>query len=148
MAQTIRSHLLKEKGIISLEGIFYPTDFTNFNVCVNYMKEKQTNIRRLCVSRTPDVLELIHMDICRPFSSAFWNGQCLHITFIDNYYRYCYLYLILKKSQSLNIFKAYKIEVENQFDKKIKQVRSNRGDEYYRDMMDQENNAHNFLLNS
>ena len=35
-----------------------------------------------------------------------------------------------EKSQSLDIFKAYKAEVENQLNKKIKAVKSDRGGEY------------------
>jgi len=35
------------------------------------------------------------------------------------------------KSQSLNIFKIYKAEIENQQNRKIKTVRSDRSGEYY-----------------
>ncbi|KAL4320124.1 hypothetical protein GQ457_18G006850 [Hibiscus cannabinus] len=78
-----------------------------------------------------DVLELIHTDIFGPFPSESWNGQQYFITFIDDYSRYGYLYLIHEKSQSLDVFKSYKAEVENQHNKRIKKVRSDRGGEYY-----------------
>ena len=39
--------------------------------------------------------------------------------------------MIHEKSQSLNVFKAFKAEVENQLAKKIKDIKSNRGSEYY-----------------
>ena len=42
-----------------------------------------------------------------------------------------YIYLIHEKSQSLDVFKSYKPEVENQHNKMIKSVRSDCGDEYY-----------------
>ncbi|RDY02721.1 hypothetical protein CR513_13791, partial [Mucuna pruriens] len=51
--------------------------------------------------------------------------------FIDDYSRYNYLYLIHEKSQSLNVFKSFKAEVELQLGKKIKTVKSNCGSEYY-----------------
>ena len=60
-----------------------------------------------------------------------WNGQQYFITFIDAFSRYDYLYLIHEKSQSLEVFKSFKVEVENQLNKRIKNVRSNRGGEYY-----------------
>ncbi|RVW38473.1 Retrovirus-related Pol polyprotein from transposon TNT 1-94 [Vitis vinifera] len=69
--------------------------------------------------------------ICGPFPTPSWNGQQYFITFIDNYSRYGYLYLIHEKSQSLDVFKNFKAEVENQLSKKIKAVRSDRGGEYY-----------------
>ncbi|KAL6335699.1 hypothetical protein AAG906_032893 [Vitis piasezkii] len=69
--------------------------------------------------------------ICGPFLTPSWNGQQYFITFIDDYSRYGYLYLIHEKSQSLDVFKNFKVEVENQLSKKIKVVRSDRGGEYY-----------------
>ena len=39
--------------------------------------------------------------------------------------------MIHEKSQSLDVFKNFKAEVENQLSKKIKAVRSDRGGEYY-----------------
>ncbi|KAI0493328.1 hypothetical protein KFK09_027605 [Dendrobium nobile] len=41
------------------------------------------------------------------------------------------LYLIHEKSESLDVFKIFKAEVENQLGKKIKAVKSDRGGEYY-----------------
>ncbi|RDX71714.1 hypothetical protein CR513_48894, partial [Mucuna pruriens] len=86
-------------------------------VCVEGIKGKRTNIRKL--------------DICGPFPTASWNGQQYFITFIDEYSRYGCLYLIHEKSQSLDVFKSFKAEVELQLGKKIKAVRSDRGGEYY-----------------
>ena len=42
-----------------------------------------------------------------------------------------YLYLIKEKSESLEMFKTFKAEFENQLDRKIKVVRLDRGGEYY-----------------
>ena len=113
------------------DGILGPLDFSDFNVCVECVKGKRTNIRRLGAERATDILELIHTDICGPFPTASWNGQQYFITFTDDYSRYGYLYLIHEKSQALDVFKAYKAEVENQLNKTIKAVRSDRGGEYY-----------------
>ena len=112
-------------------GILDPLDFSDFDMCVNCIKGKQTNVRRFGANRSTDVLELIHTDICGPFPTAAWNGQQYFITFIDDFSRYGYLYLIHEKSQSLDVFKSYKAEVENQLSKRIKGVRSDRGGEYY-----------------
>ena len=118
------------KRLVS-NGILDPLDLLDFDMCVNYIKGKQTNVRRFGANRSIDVLELIHTDICRPFPKASWNGQQYFITFIDDFSRYGYFYLIYEKSQSLDMFKNYKAEVENQLNKKIKNVRSDRGGEYY-----------------
>ena len=51
--------------------------------------------------------------------------------FIDNFSKYGYIYLLHEKSQSLDIFKNFKVKVENKLSKKIKSARFDRGDEYY-----------------
>ena len=46
------------------DEIFDPLDFTNFDICVNCIKRKQTNKRIFEANRTSNVLKLIHIDIC------------------------------------------------------------------------------------
>jgi len=74
---------------------------------------------------------LVYTNICDPFPVASWNGHRYFITFIDDYSRYEYLYLIHEKSQSLDMLKIYKTEVKNQLNKKIKAIRSGHRGEYY-----------------
>ncbi|KAL0307710.1 UNVERIFIED_CONTAM: Retrovirus-related Pol polyprotein from transposon TNT 1-94, partial [Sesamum angustifolium] len=94
------------------------------------LKGKQTNKSNKGAKRSSTVLELIHTDICGPFPPCF-NGQRYFVSFIDDYSRYMYLYLIFDKSEAFDAFKAYKVEVEKQLEKSIKIVRSDRGGEYY-----------------
>ena len=100
-------------------------------MCVECIKGKQTNQRRYDSNRSFDVLELIHLDICGPFSSLSLNEQLYFITSIDDYSSYDYIYLIHEKAQSLDVFQNYKAEVENQLNKTTKAVRSDRGGECY-----------------
>ena len=53
------------------------------------------------------------------------------MTFIDDCTRFCYVYLLKTKDEALHYFKVYKAEVENQLEKKIKRLRSDRGGEYF-----------------
>ncbi|KAL6348428.1 hypothetical protein AAG906_005736 [Vitis piasezkii] len=103
----------------------------DFQFCIECIKGKKTNMSKKDANRCSDVLEFLHTDICGPFPTLFWNGQQYFITFIDDYSRYGHLYLIHEKSQSLDVFKNFKFEVENQLSKKIKAVKSDRGGEYY-----------------
>ena len=96
-----------------LEGILDPLDFSDFQVYIECIKGKQTNMRKKDANRCSDILELIHTDICGPFPTPSWNGQQYFITFIDDYSRCGYLYLIHEKSQSLDVFKNFKAEVKN-----------------------------------
>ena len=105
--------------------ILEPFDFTNFDICINYINGKQTNKTRFEANRTLDVLEIIYTDICGPFSVTTWSSQQYFMTFIDDFSRYSYLCLLYEKSQTLDMFKNFKIEVENQLGKRIKSIRSN-----------------------
>ena len=113
------------------QGILDSLDMSDFDICVDCIKGKMTNKRKTGANRCSNVLELIHTDICGPFPTASWNGHTYFITFIDDYSRYGYLYLIHEKAQALEVFKIFKAEVENQLGKKIKAVKSDRGGEYY-----------------
>jgi transposase InsO family protein len=58
------------------------------------------------------------------------------MTMIDDASRYCYVYLLKTKDEALNCFKIYKVEVENQLEKKIKRFRSDRSGEYFSNEFD------------
>ena len=76
------------------------------------IKGKQTNIRKFGARWSSGVLNLVYTDIYGPFPIAFQNDHEYFITFADDYSHYGYLYLIHEKSQSLDMFKIYKAEVE------------------------------------
>ena len=46
------------------------------------------------------------------------------------------MYLLKSKDEALNFFKIYKAEAENQLDRKIKRLRSDRGGEYFSNEFD------------
>ena len=58
------------------------------------------------------------------------GGNKYFITFVDDSTKYCYVYLLKSKDEALEKFILYKTEVENQLNKKIKVLRSDRGGEY------------------
>ena len=124
-------------------------DLTDFEVCIECIKGKQTNIRRLGVNRCSDVSELIHTDICGPFPTASWNGQQYFITFIDDYSRYGYLYLIHEKSQSLDVFlRPSKLKLKINLTRKLKLSNLTVVVNTMADMTDLVNNVQNLLRNS
>ena len=52
------------------------------------------------------------------------------LTLIDDCTRYCYVCLLRSKDEALEMFQHFKNEVENQLDRKIKVIRSDRGGDY------------------
>ncbi|GJS46687.1 retrotransposon protein, putative, ty1-copia subclass [Tanacetum coccineum] len=55
-----------------------------------------------------------------PFRSATKDGKRYYVTFIDDFSRYGYGYMIKHKSDTFEVFKRYQNKVENQLDIKIK----------------------------
>lgn len=112
-------------------GILENLDFTDFQICVDCIKRKQTKHTKKGATRSNELLEIIHTDICGPLNIPCLSGEKYFITFIDNFSRYGYVYLIHEKSQAVDILEVYITEVERQLDRKVKIVRSDRGGEYY-----------------
>ncbi|KAF7807447.1 Retrovirus-related Pol polyprotein from transposon TNT 1-94 [Senna tora] len=111
------------------EGVLNALDFTDFNTCIDCIKGKKTNKTKKGAKRSSSLLEIIHTDICSPDMDS--SNQKYFITFIDDYSRYMFLYLLNNKNEALDAFKVFKAEVDKQCDKQIKIVRSDRGGEYY-----------------
>ena len=111
------------------DNVLNTLDFANFDTCIDCIKGKQSNNFKKGAKRSTDVLEIIHSDICCPDIDT--HGPKYFISFIDDYSRYMYLYMLHNKDEALNSFKVFKAEVEKQCGKQIKIVRTNRGGEYY-----------------
>lgn len=57
------------------DGILDSIDFTDFNVCLECIKAKQSKSKRLGAYKAMNVLKLIHTDICGSFPIWSWNDQ-------------------------------------------------------------------------
>ena len=57
------------------------------------------------------------------------GGYEYFITFTDDYSRFGYVYLMKWKSEAFEKFKEFRAEVENQLDKRLKAIQSDRGGE-------------------
>ena len=79
--------------------------------------------------RATEPLELIHSDVCGPMSIKARGGYEYFVTFIDDYFRYGYVYLMRHKSDTFEKFKEYRAEVQKQLGKNIKTLRSDHGGE-------------------
>ncbi len=116
------------KGLMHL-NLIPKSEIKNNDKCEICVEAKLPKKPFHSVSRDSDLLELIHSDVC-DLGRTSRGGNKYFITFIDDLSRYCHLYLIKAKNEVLNKFKVYKAEAENQLDKKIKILRSDRGGEY------------------
>jgi transposase InsO family protein len=82
-------------------------------------------------------LELIHSDLCKMNGVLIKGGKRYFMTLIDDVTRFCYVYLLKTQDETLDYFKIYKSEVENQLERKIKHLRLDRGGEYFPILFDE-----------
>ena len=54
--------------------------------------------------RAKECLELVHIDVCGPFNVNAWGGYDYFITFMDDYFSFEYVYLLHRKSNTLDKF--------------------------------------------
>jgi transposase InsO family protein len=99
------------------------------HVCVESKQPRKPH--KAAAVRNLAPLELIHSDLCEMNGELTKGGKRYFMTFIDDCTRFCYVYLLKSKDEALRYFKIYKAEVENQLERKIKRLFSERGGEYF-----------------
>jgi arginyl-tRNA--protein-N-Asp/Glu arginylyltransferase len=115
---------MSKRGLIS-----YKHD--NSEKCEICIQAKMTKKPFPTVHRNSQILQIIHSDICELNGILTRGGKRYFITFIDDFSRYTYVYLMKNKDEAFDMFKRYKSEVENHKEKKIKILRTDRGGEYF-----------------
>ncbi|GJW17607.1 retrotransposon protein, putative, ty1-copia subclass [Tanacetum coccineum] len=110
------------------DGLLNSTDLKAFEKCVPCMSGKMARKPYTHqVERAKDLLGLIHIDVC-PFKIMSRQGASYFVTFINDFSRYGYVYLLKHKHEVFETFKVFQKEVENQLGKTIKSLRSDRGE--------------------
>ena len=93
-------HISKERLQRLVKNVILPNlEFTDFGLCVDCIKGKQTKHNKKGATRSNELLEIIHTDIWGPFDVPSFNGEKYFITFIDDFSRYGYVYFLKEKSQ-------------------------------------------------
>ena len=112
-----RIHRLVTNGLLS------PLDVTDLPICEPCLEGKIT-LRPFKAkgNRFKEVLDMIHTGLCGPMSTSARGGYEYFITFIDDYSRYVYIYLMRYKSEAFEKFEEFKAEVENHRGKSIKSL--------------------------
>ncbi|GKF77010.1 retrotransposon protein, putative, ty1-copia subclass, partial [Tanacetum coccineum] len=126
------------------DGLLKSTDDESFDKCESYLSRKMTKKPfPHSNEKAKDLLGIIHTDVCGPLRHVSRQGASYFITFIDDYSRYGYVYLLKHKHEGygyvyllkhkhevFETFKVFKNEVENQLRKTIKAIRSDHSGEY------------------
>lgn len=100
-------------------------------VCDTCQRAKQTRHPfEEAETKTSDVLELVHMDLCGPMPEESLGGHKYVATFLDDYSGLSAVVLLKKKSDVIKVIQDMFAAFETQTGKKIKAVRTDNGGEY------------------
>ena len=81
-------------------------------------------------TKTKDLLELIHSDVCGPMNVASVGGSLYYVSFTDDYSGFTKVFMLKHKSEVFDRFSEYIAYAENFTGKKLKKIRSDNGGEY------------------
>lgn len=102
-------------------------------ICVEAKSTKK--ICKQIQHREIEPLNLIHRDLGDLKHTMTRRGKMYYNAFIDDFSRYRKIYLLRNKNEAGETFLIYKSKVENQFNKKIKRLKINKGGEYDSNML-------------
>ncbi|CAJ2677087.1 unnamed protein product [Trifolium pratense] len=121
------SLLQKSKMVTGLPSLQVPEE-----ICEECVQSKQHrgSFSKHAASKTNSVLEVVYSDVCGPMQVNSIGGNMYFVSFIDDFSRKLWTYLISKKSDVFEIFKKFKATVERQSGKRLKTLRTDGGGEY------------------
>jgi len=76
------------------------------------------------------VLELLHLDLFGPIIYASLGGNKYCLVIVDDYSWYTWTFFLQDKAEVASTFKKFAKNAQNQFDVKIKKIRSDNGKEF------------------
>lgn len=80
-------------------------------------------------TRSSKLLQLVHSDLAE-FPSRSYGGAKYFVTFIDDFSRYLFVYVLKSKDECFETFKTFAARVENETGERIGTFRSDGGGEY------------------
>ena len=86
--------------------------------------------------RTKERGEIIHSDVCGPITPKTHGGNKYYVSFIDDYTRMSWVFMMKKKSEVVEKFKQLHKMLLTQYNVKIKSLMSDGGGEYVNDEME------------
>ena len=93
-------------------------------------KHSQISFPKVSSTKSKELLELIHSDVCGPFRTKSLGGASYLATFIYDKSNWVEVHFLKRKSEVKGAFNKFKAYVENQTERKIKILRTDNGLEY------------------
>jgi hypothetical protein len=138
--------LQRDGHILGLTNIFFEKD----KPCGACQAGKQLGAphRAKNIMATIRPLEMLHMDLFGPIAYISIGGNKYGFVIADDYSRFSWVFLLHGKSETQDVLKKFLKRAQNEFDVKVKKIRSDNGSEFMNtqveDYLDQEGMKHKF----
>jgi len=120
--------LMKKELIRGLKDVTFEKDKL-CSACQGSKQVANTHPTKAYLS-TSRVLELLHMDLFGPTTYASLGGNKYCLVIVDDYSWYTWTFFFEDKAEVASIFKKFAKNAQNQFDVKMKKIRSDNGKEF------------------
>ncbi|KAH9684673.1 DNA (cytosine-5)-methyltransferase 1B [Citrus sinensis] len=124
---------ISERGLreLSNQGLLGDDKVTSLKFCEKCVFGKATRLKfSLGRKETKQTLDYIHSDLWGPSQVPSLGGARYFVSFIDDFSRKVWIYVLKHKNEALGKFKEWITLIENQTEKKIKRLRTDNGMEY------------------
>jgi transposase InsO family protein len=93
-------------------------------------------------------LKILHMDLFGPVAYISIVGNKYGLVIVDDYSRFTWVFFLQDKSETQDVLKKFLRRAQNEFDAKVKKVRSDNGTKFkntqVEDFLDEEGIKHEF----
>jgi hypothetical protein len=94
-------------------------------------------------------LEMLHMDLFGPNAYISIGGKKYGLIIVDDYSHFTWVFILQDKSETHKVLKKFLKRAQNEFDAKVKKIKSDNGTEFkntqVEDFLDEEGIKHEFL---
>ncbi|WVZ80760.1 hypothetical protein U9M48_028213 [Paspalum notatum var. saurae] len=138
--------LLKGEHILGLTNVVFEKD----KVCGACQAGKQVGVLHPAknILSTTRPLELLHMDLFGPVAYISIGGNKYGLVIVDDFSRFTWVFFLHDKVEVLETLKKFMRRAQNEFEVKIKKIRSNNGREFkntgVEEFLDEEGINHEF----
>jgi transposase InsO family protein len=138
--------LQKDDPILRLTNIIFKKD----RPCEACQVRKKVGARHHVknIMTTIRALEMLHMDLFGPIAYISIDGNKYGLIIIDDYSHFTWVFFLQNKSKTQEVIKKFLKMVQNEFDAKVKKIRSDNGTEFkntqVEDFLDEEGINYDF----
>jgi hypothetical protein len=122
-------HKLQREGhILGLMNVAFEKDRPCGACQVGKQVEAPHQAKNIMTTTRP--LEMLHMDLFGPIAYKSINGNKYGLVIADDYSRFTWVFFLQNKGETQEVLKKFLKRAQNEFDAKVKKIRSDNGTEF------------------